>query len=430
MQKFDLGFDYRNFHFVGIGGVNMSALAEVLFLAGYSVSGSDKADSPLVAHLRGLGINVSIGHDAANLPDSAEVVVYNAAVPAKNPEMAAARARGLKFLERPALLGLLMRNYSSAICVAGTHGKTTTTSMLAEIFMAAEADPTVMNGGVLPAMGGTMRIGGNRKYFIAEACEYHDSFLQFHPFIGIILNIEMDHSDYFGNEAGLRASFRKFAELIPPDGLLIINHEIHEIHEIVDGLDCQVLTYGEERLGFSLNVPGEHNISNAKAAILAARFCGLDEGKIAHALQGFTGALRRFERKGRFNDAEIIDDYAHHPTEVSATLQAAKSLNPARIWAIFQPHTPGRTAEFLDEFAESLRIADEVLILDIYKPAGREEDESPIHAKDLAAKIPQSRYIPSFEAAAKHLAEHLAPGDMAITMGAGDVHKVAEMLLE
>jgi UDP-N-acetylmuramate--alanine ligase len=435
----DLGVDAKNFHFIGIGGVSMSALAEILHINGYIVSGSDKADSDTVAHLRNLGLMVHIGHNAANLPENAQVVVFNAAVPQNNLEMTAARERGLKFLGRTELLGLIMRNYSHPICVAGTHGKTTTTSMLAEIFMAAGADPTVLSGGILPSMSGAMRIGNNQKYFIAEACEYHDGFLDFFPYIGIILNIEMDHSDYFGDEPGLRASFRSFAELILDEGLLIINSEIPNYHEITKGLKCQILTYGPDGdlkpddINLKLAVPGAHNISNALSAILAARHFNLDEKAIIAALQGFKGALRRFEKKGFYNQAEIIDDYAHHPTEVRVTLQAAKSLKPKRLWAIFQPHTHNRTAEFLDEFAESLAIADEIIITDIYRPAGREEEKSVITAAHLVDKIltknSQCRYMPSFDCAAKFLAEHLKPEDMAITMGAGDIHGVGERLL-
>ncbi|MCL2350637.1 MAG: UDP-N-acetylmuramate--L-alanine ligase [Defluviitaleaceae bacterium] len=434
MHTFEFGFDFTNFYFIGIGGINMSALAEVLHLDGYAVAGSDKSDSAAVAHLRDIGVNINIGHDTANLPEKAQVVVYNAAVPPHNPEMQEARARGLHFLDRAELLGLLMKNYETAICIAGTHGKTTTTSMLAQIFMDAGADPTVMSGGVLPSMGGAMRVGGDRRYFIAEACEYHNSFLKFYPYIGIILNLEMDHGDFFEGEAGLRASFRKFAEKIPKDGLLVINSEIRDYHEITNDLICNVLTFGtngdlkSEDIDFKLAVPGAHNVSNAMAAMLAAEHCLLDAGGVVKSLENFTGALRRFERKGTFKGAHIVDDYAHHPTEVTATLTAAKTLNPRHLWVIFQPHTLNRTAEFLDEFAKSLAIADKVLILDIYRPAGREQEAANVHARDLADKISDSIYLDSFEKAAEYLKQNLQKGDMAITMGAGDIYKVGEML--
>ena len=432
MSRFDLGFKYTNIHFIGIGGINMSALAEVLFRDGYVISGSDKQDSPAVAHLRKLGITVYVGHEASNLADAVQVVVHNAAVGHGNPERVEAAARGLHIIDRAELLGLLMRNYENAICVAGTHGKTTTTSMLAEIFMQAGADPTVMSGGVLPSMGGAMRIAANKEYFIAEACEYHDSFLKFYPKVGIILNLEKDHSDYFDNEDGLWRSFRRFAEKIPADGVLIINSEIKNFSEIVGGLKCGVIGFNDAvyKLIPPLRVPGEHNIANASAAWLVAQHFGLELDKVDEALRNFTGAKRRFERLGKFNDADIIDDYAHHPTEVAATLTAAKSLNPARLWVIFQAHTHNRTREFLQEFAEALKLADFCIITDIYRPAGREEEKAEVHAKDLAALLENSIYMPNFDEIVSYLQENLQPQDMAISMGAGDIHKVTENLLQ
>jgi len=429
MRNFDLGFDYKNIHFIGIGGINMSGLAEALHGDGYVVSGSDQQHSPAVEHLRGLGITVHVGHDAANLAQDVQVVVYNAAVPASNPERMEGEARGLTFLDRAGLLGLLMRNYERAICVAGTHGKTTTTSMLAEIFMQADCDPTVMSGGILPSMGGAMRIGSDRKYFIAESCEYHNSFLKFYPFVGIILNLEMDHSDYFGDEAGLRASFRNFAKKIPESGALIINKKISKFDEITEGLDCQIITFGAMPLGFDMAVPGTHNVENAQAAMAVARFFGLDEKKTKKTLQNFTGAKRRFEKMGMFNDAHIIDDYAHHPTEVAATLNAARELKPSRLWVIFQPHTHNRTAEFLQEFAHALNLADEIIITDIYRPAGREEEKAEVHATDLVKLTKNALHLPNFDEVVKHLKAELRAGDMAITMGAGDVNKIAEAFL-
>ncbi|MCL2854656.1 MAG: UDP-N-acetylmuramate--L-alanine ligase [Defluviitaleaceae bacterium] len=451
MDKLKIIDGCTNFHFVGIGGINMSALAEVLFREGYTVGGSDKSDSPAVDKLRGLGLNVAIGHCADNLSKAAEVLVYNAAVPTDNPEVAEARNRGLKLLDRAQLLGLLMQNYKYPICVAGTHGKTTTTSMLAEIFTAADADPTVMSGGILPSMGGAMRLGG-RKFFIAEACEYHDSFLHFSPYVGIILNLEMDHGDYFGGEAGLRASFRNFAKRIPAHGLLIINNEIAGLDEIVGGLDCEIITFGEggdifasnaefgvdgrsvcqiEGVGqLSLGVPGAHNISNALSAIAVARHFGLPFVKAAQALSGFTGALRRFQHKGQFNGAIIIDDYAHHPTEVSATIQAARNMAHNRLWIIFQPHTHERTAKFLYDFANALHAADNVIITDIYRPAGREQEQASVHAKDLVAKIGSNcHYAPNFQWAADFVRNNLVKGDICITMGAGDITRIGDMIL-
>jgi len=316
--------------------------------------------------------------------------------------------------------------------------------------MASDTDPTVMSGGILPSMGGAMRIG-SRKFFIAEACEYHDSFLSFFPKIGVILNLEMDHGDYFGGEAGLRQSFRQFAELIPSDGLLVINSEIKGLDEITNGLECKILTFGSngeicacdvkfspdgcsfcriEGLGqLTLGVPGDHNISNALAAIAVARHFDLPFDKAAEALATFGGAERRFQRKGQFNGAEVIDDYAHHPTEVSATIQAARNMEHNRLWVIFQPHTHERTAKFLDEFAGALQGADEVIILDIYRPAGREQEKAVVHARDLVSKTGGNcRYAPNFEEAAARVRDELVKGDIVITMGAGDVNKLGGMI--
>ncbi|MCL2576338.1 MAG: UDP-N-acetylmuramate--L-alanine ligase [Defluviitaleaceae bacterium] len=419
-----------NYYFIGIGGINMSALAEILHQNDYTVSGSDKNDSAAVQHLLSLGIHVNIGHCAENMPQDAQVVVYNAAVAENNPERAEGVRRGLIMLDRAELLGLLMQNYQYPICVAGTHGKTTTTSMLAEIFMAADANPTVLSGGVLPSMGGAWRAGDD-KYFIAEACEYHNSFLKFHPYIGVILNIEMDHGDFFDGEEGLRRSFRTFAEKIPTDGALIINEEIKDWQGFVAGLQCKIIPYKATNLGYDLAVPGIHNISNANAALACTRLFGLDEQKAAGALQNFTGAKRRFEKKGLCNNAQIIDDYAHHPTEVSVTLTAAKTQCKGNLWVVFQPHTHNRTAEFLDEFAQALAIADKAILVDIYRPAGREEEQANVHSQDLVKKIGGGAiYMPSFKEAANHAKTHLKDGDMLITMGAGDVYKIANMILD
>jgi UDP-N-acetylmuramate--alanine ligase len=446
---------YTNFHFIGIGGISMSGLAEILHDDGCFVTGSDKSDSDIVAALRKKGIHVEIGHNAQNVGENIQIVVYNAAVPEDNPEILEAKARGLRLMDRAELLGRLMQNYDAAICVAGTHGKTTTTSMLAEIFMAADKDPTVSSGGVLPSMGGAMR-NGARNFIITEACEYHDSFLKFYPNIGIILNVEMDHGDYFKDIHALDASFNKFARRISRDGLLVINGDIKGLGLQISRLDCDVIVFGENgsarpenirfdhsgyplfevvsnenKLGeIALKVPGEHNIQNAMAAIICALHCGIDFDTIAAALSRFTGAHRRFQHIGQCNEAAIVDDYAHHPTEVAATIAAAKKMPHNRLWVVFQPHTRARTAKFLNEFAKELAQADELIILDIYNPAGREDKQHNINAENLAAKIdnPNCRYLPGFDACTDFLKQHIAPNDLVITMGAGDVHKIAEAL--
>ena len=460
MKTLNIIEGYNNFHFIGIGGINMSGLAEILHNDGCTITGSDRNDSDIIAALRKRGISVKIGHDAQNISIDAQIIIYNAAVPDDNPEILEAKTRGLRLMDRAELLGRLMQNYGTAICVAGTHGKTTTTSMLAEIFMAADKDPTVMNGGVLPSMGGALRIG-SRDFIIVEACEYNDSFLKFHPNIGIILNLEMDHSDYFANINALRASFRGFVQRIPEDGLLVINGGIEDVEQIHNGLNCNKSFFGintthqyidnvcfddfghgrfdicsdSGKLGeIVLKVPGHHNIQNALAAIYTALHCGIDFNTIATALTGFTGAVRRFQHIGQYNGANIVDDYAHHPTEVAATIQAARNVAHNRLWVVFQPHTRERTAEFLNEFAKELAHADELVILDIFNPAGREEEHCKVHATDLAElaikeNSANCNYLPSFDICVDFLKQNIDKGDLVITMGAGDVHKVAEILV-
>jgi len=339
-------------HFIGIGGISMSGLAEVLLDEGFAVSGSDRAASALTDHLKGLGADIFIGQKAENIPEDADAVVYTAAIKADNPELAEAVRRGLPLLTRAELLGELMANYPDSIAVAGTHGKTTTTSMLAHILLAADADPTVSVGGILPAIGGNIRIGKSGS-FLTEACEYTNSFLALSPKVGVILNVDADHLDFFKDLDDITRSFRKFAEKIPADGTLVIDSGCHGFGEITKDLPCRVVTFSESDAGadvaasdieynnsgcasFTVNaedcgafsvclqVPGSHNISNALAAAAAALSMGLSEGSIAEGLGAFGGTKRRFEEKGSVNGAAVVDDYAHHPTEIAATLAAAK----------------------------------------------------------------------------------------------------------
>ena len=448
MKKFEIIKGVDRFHFVGIGGINMSAIAEILHKNGYIISGSDKSESATTKRLATLGVDVKIGHDPSNIPSNAQAMVYNAAISKENPEYMEAIKRGIITLDRAEALGLLMKNFENAICVAGTHGKTSTTSMLAQIFTEAGVDPTVLSGGVLPFIGGAMRIGGE-EYFIAEACEYHNSFLKFNPTVGIILNIEMDHSDFFESETAFRQSFRDFAEKIPSHGLLIINSEIKNYEEITKGLACKVITFGDVNdvaftkdgkssfatggSSFTLSVPGMHNISNALAAIACARHFNLDISAVSKALEGFTGANRRFQHIGKFEGATVIDDYAHHPTEVSATLKSAKNINHNRLWAVFQPHTPGRVSDFLQEFTQALSIADQIIVLDIYRPAGREDEKAQITSQDLAKNISANHanchYIGSFEEAASFIRKNTKEKDIVITMGAGDSNILSQMIV-
>lgn len=459
MTEIKIGERYKTIYFIGIGGINMSGLAELLFSEGYNVSGSDQTDSYATKKLRAIGIPVFIGHMKRNIKDDIDLVVYTAAVKDDNVELTEARAKNIHVCERAELLGLIMKNYKYPVCVSGTHGKTSTTSMLSEIFMAAGKAPTLMIGGILPSINSAMKKGGT-EYFIAESCEYHDSFLKFCPYTGIILNIEKDHTDYFGTLENIRRSFRKFAELIPDDGTLVINSEISNIEEIVKGLPCTVVTYGSEgadwvyenvsfdenghgafdavykgkKLGrIKLNAPGVHNIGNALAATAAAYDLGISFDIIAGALCVFSGAKRRFQHKGTANGFCIVDDYAHHPTEIKATLASAKNCRYNNLWCVFQPHTKQRTQELFVEFSESFDDADKIVILDIFSPAGREDNDLIIHSEELAEKIRQRGkevyYFSTFPEAEQFLLKNCLHNDLLITMGAGDVYKVGEAII-
>ena len=449
-------------HFIGIGGISMSGLAEILLKEGFPVSGSDSHASALTEHLERAGARICIGQAASNIPEDCKLVVYTAAIHPDNPEYREAKRRGIPMLSRAELLGQLMRNYQTSIAVAGTHGKTTTTSMIASILLEEDADPTISVGGILPSIGGNIRVGGS-EVFLTEACEYTNSFLHFFPTIGIILNIEEDHMDFFKDLNDIRRSFRRFAELLPVEGLLIINSDIPDYEEITEGLSCRVVTFGSSpdadyraentaydtfghpsfdlirktekdgrRPRFSLKVPGEHNVCNALASIALADALRIPEAAVEKGLLSFTGTDRRFQYKGEVNGVTIIDDYAHHPTEIRATLHAAAHYPHRELWCVFQPHTYSRTKAFLKEFAEALSLADHVVLADIY--AARETDTLGISSRDLerelAALGADVYYFPTFAEIEKFLSEKCMHGDMCITMGAGDVINIGEDLLK
>ena len=448
-----------NVHFIGIGGISMSGLAEILLDRNFKISGSDRTETELTAHLEQKGALIFYGQKAENIPDDCDVVVYTAAIHPDNPEYAAAVSRDLPLLSRADLLGELMNNYSSSIAVSGTHGKTTTTSMISHILLASKSDPTISVGGILPAIHGNIRIGSS-PYFLTEACEYTNSFLSLKPFLGIILNIEKDHLDFFKNLENIRASFKNFANLISGKGALVINADIDDCGYITDGLKCSVYTYSAkndadytacdieydkfahptftalykgEKIGrFSLKVPGEHNISNALASIAAARILGIDTDCIINGLASFTGTDRRFQIKGHINGATIIDDYAHHPTEIKATLTAAKKFPHKKLWCVFQPHTYSRTIAFLDDFAEALSLADEVIMADIY--SAREQNTFGVSSEDIAKRInalgTPCTFYPTFGEIEKAVLPRLEKDDIFITMGAGDVYEIGEHLLK
>lgn len=445
-------------HFIGIGGISMSGLAEILIDEGFTVTGSDSHESELTRHLEAKGAKIAYGQRAENIKGGIDVVVYTAAVHPDNPEFAAAVEKQLPILSRAELLGQMMTNYRNSIAVSGTHGKTTTTSMITEILLAGNTDPTISVGGILNSIGGNIRVGGP-ELFVTEACEYTNSFLSFFPTMEVILNIEADHLDFFKDIADIRHSFRLFAEKLPEDGLLVINNDIENMEYITEGLPCRVITFGKKpgsryqargirfdelaRATYdlkvdgetvdtvTLGVPGEHNVYNSLAAAAIGTELGIPMEMIKKGLKRFTGTNRRFEKKGEISGVTIVDDYAHHPQEIRATLETARHYPHKKLWVVFQPHTYTRTKAFLDEFAEALSLADEVILADIY--AARETDNLGISSGDIAERIEKrgvkAHFIPSFDDIETFILENCMHGDLLITMGAGDIVKVGEKLL-
>ncbi|MCI9672505.1 MAG: UDP-N-acetylmuramate--L-alanine ligase [Lawsonibacter sp.] len=438
-------------HLVGVGGVSMAPLAEVLKGKGVEITGSDMRESGTVERLRGLGIPVTIGH----LPGSVEgagCVIRTAAVHDDNPEIAAALRAGIPVFERAQAWGAIMGHYKNALCVAGTHGKTTTTSMCTHIFLAAGRDPSVMIGGTLPVLGAGHRVG-HGDTIIAESCEYCNSFLSFAPTVAVILNVEADHLDFFKDLDDIKASFRKFAELVPEDGCVVVNQDDPGAMDALAGLNRSVLTFGLEKgdvhavgltwdvgcasfglwikgkvpTHIALAVPGVHNVSNALAACAAAYCLGVDPADMARGLAQFTGAGRRFEKKGVFNEADVYDDYAHHPDELRALLTMAGTLGYRRVICAFQPHTYTRTAAFFDDFVEVLKLADVAVLAEIY--AAREQNTLGISSLDLVRKIPGAVYCPHLEGVTAQLADMAGPGDLILTVGAGDIYLAGEALV-
>lgn len=446
-------------HFIGIGGISMSGLAEILLEEGFTISGSDAKQSALTDSLAKKGATIYIGQKASNLSIRPALVVYTAAIREDNEEFKAAVDADIPMLSRAELLGQIMDNYEKSIAVAGTHGKTTTTSMISQILLVAKADPTISVGGILEAIGGNIRVGGS-EVFITEACEYTNSFLHFHPKYSIITSVEAEHLDFFKDIDDIRRSFHEFAGNTAPDGVLIINGQIAALDQITNNLSCSVTTYGlcenddfyaknityndhacgtytlmhkTEDLGtVSLSVPGRHNVSNSLAAIALCLNLGLPLDVIKKGLLQFGGTKRRFEYKGTKNGITVIDDYAHHPTEVAATLTAARNYPHGRIICVFQPHTYSRTKAFLSDFARVLSMADIVVLADIY--AAREKNTIGISSKDLLAELQknsqESYYFPSFDEIEKFLSEKCINNDLLITMGAGDVYLIGEHLLQ
>lgn len=439
----------------------MSGLAEILHKEGYTITGSDAKSSHITEKLISKNIEVKVPHNSENIGDI-DLVVYTAAIKSDNPELSTARERGIECIDRASLLGEIMCKYKYTIACSGTHGKTTTTSMISSIMIDANLDPTVHIGGILPMINDSTLVGSN-EYFISEACEYVDSFLKFNPYMAVILNIEEDHLDYFKDLNQIKDSFIKFTKNVHPDGIVVANIDDKNVSDILGKINVNTITYGIENpdaywsarnlvyddLGcatfgvyrdnikftdIKLSVPGAHNVSNALAAICAC--CTADNNisveTIINSLKKFKGASRRFEVKGIVNGIKIVDDYAHHPTEIKATLSAARESKIKNLFCIFQPHTYTRTKLLLDDFAKSFDNVDFIVITDIY--AAREPVDANIHSTMLVSRLvddgKNAIYLQSFGDIVEFVSKNASPQDLVITMGAGNINQVAEMILE
>ena len=457
MKDFDIDSLPQNthIHFIGIGGISMSGLAQIMLKKGFTVSGSDSSRSSITDKLEAMGARIFLGHKSENI-DGADIVVYTAAVANDNPELSEATKKGLIIFSRAEFLGLVMKYYKNNACIAGTHGKTTTTAMLAYALISAHSDPTVSIGGELDIIGGNIKVGSS-DCFITEACEYKNSFLEFLPTVAVITNIDSDHLDFFGHLNVIIESFRKFAFLTKDKGIVVACGSDANVRKALDGTGLDVRYYGigdgfdycaknidfqkgypsfeiwkdgKFLIDINLRVPGEHNILNAVAVIAVCDYWNIDLSFAKNGIESFHGAKRRFERKGELGGAVIMDDYAHHPTEIKATLKAAKPFVKNRLWCVFQPHTYSRTKLLWNDFCESFDNVDELIITHIY--AAREKSDGVTKPENLARDIEKRgvkvRYIDDFSEIENVLKNELAPGDMAFTMGAGNVVEISDNL--
>ena len=450
---------YNHIHMIGIGGISMSGIAEILNFWGFKVTGSDTTKSEVTDKLLSQGIPVVIGHDLENVA-KADLVVYSAAVKDNDPELSKARSLNIPIITRGTFLGQITRAFSNSICVSGTHGKTTTTSMISVCFLEAHKDPSIQVGAFLKQIDGNYRVGAS-EYFIIEACEYVESYLKLFPKTEVILNIDNDHLDYFKNIDNIVTSFKKYVKLLPADGLLVINGDDFRCKEVVRECKARVITFGIDndhanyiarnikfdKNGFSsfdvyynnffwgtvkLSIPGIHNVLNALSCIAVCNYYGLERDEIKDALYKYTGAHRRFEYVGTYKGVNIYDDYGHHPTEISATASALKQKQYRQSWVIFQPHTYSRTKNLLGDFARSLLSFDNIIVTDIY--AAREDNTFNISSKDLIKEIEKlgkkAIYISDFPDIVTYIRERAMPNDIVLTLGAGTVTNIGPMILE
>lgn len=441
----------KHIHFIGIGGSGMYPLAQILHSKGYYLTGSDNNETETLDLVRKMGIPVQLGQRAENI-EGADLIVYTAAILDDNPELVAARKSGAAVIERASLLGLITTKYSNSICISGTHGKTTTTSMLTQIFLAENLDISAVIGGKLKAIGGS-GIAGTSDTLVCEACEFLDHFLSLSVDVAVVLNVDEDHLDYFKNLDNIIASFNKFCKNATK--AVIINGDDENSMKALEGVTGKdIITFGKtdkndwyaENIRHSgnletfftvmhdktpfceavIHVPGEHNIVNAVAAAAAAYYSGASAEGIAKGLDDFKGAGRRFEKFGEYGGITVVDDYGHNPAEIAATLATAKKMNFKRVWAVHQPFTYSRTYTFLDKFAQALSIADKTVLTEIM--GSREKNTLNIYAKDLCEKIDGCVWFPEFEQVADYVCENAEEGDLIITLGCGDVYKVARMI--
>ena len=459
MPNIDLLKKYKNIHMIGIGGVSMSGIAAILKNFGFNITGSDATDSDALKALQEKGIKVTVGHNLEDVA-KADVVVYSAAIKQEDPEMVEARRLNIETIERADFLGIITRCFQDTICISGTHGKTTTTSMISLCFVESLKDPSIQVGAFLKAIDGNYKVG-NSEHFIIEACEYVESFLKFSPKAEVILNIDNDHLDYFKNLENIKNAFIKYVKLLPDNGILVVNGDDTNCLDLPQFTNAKCYTYGItnkktdffavnivfDNDGFAefdvynkdsfydrikLHVPGMHNVLNSLACIALCTAYGIDKESIKSALSKFTGASRRFEYKGKVNGASIYDDYGHHPTEIIATAKSLMNKKYNKSWVVFQPHTYSRTKSLLDDFAKALLNFDNIIVLDIY--AAREKNTYGISSKDLADKIcsigKDAKYIPDFEACVKYLKENVQSGDIVMTLGAGTVTEIGPMLIK
>lgn len=450
---------YKHIHLIGIGGISMSAIAETLHNWNHTVTGSDLNQSAITDTLNSHGIQVTIGHDLENAK-KADLIIYSAAIHADDPEFQIAKQNSIPLVTRGKFVGYLTKLYSQSICVAGTHGKTTTTSMISICFLNAQKDPSIQVGAILKNINGNYHIG-NSEYFILESCEYQGNFLNFFPNTEIILNIDNDHLDYYKTFDNVIKAFQDFAQILEPDGLLVTNGDDCNCLALKDIVKSKFISYGiknetadfvaknimfdkngfaqfdvyqagEFFYHFDLSVTGKHNILNALACIATCHYYGIDAKTIFDSLKSFTGAERRLEYKGCFQEVCVFDDYGHHPTEILATAEAIKNKTYRESWVVYQPHTYSRTAALLDDFAKALSHFDHIILVDIY--AAREQNTIGITSQALADKMlelgKKADYIKSFEDVVCYLKENTKPDDLVLTLGAGTVTEIGPMLVK